>query len=890
MVDPIRGAMEPRPLHPDHGSGEADIESVTDEIDEAQPQDATAEPGVPSVIAQLGVEARAEYIRARQRLGLADEPAERLGTVGRYRLEAELGRGGMGIVFRASDPELDRPVAIKLVQAVPFARYDKLRTRLLREAKVLAKLTHPNVVRVYDCGQHEGEVYLAMELVEGATLRDWQRGRSRSSILDAYQQAARGLAAAHELGITHRDFKPDNALVASDGRVLVGDFGLAGVLAGDELRTEGSAPEASPGERVSATRSGALLGTPTYMAPEQLRGEVATPLSDQFAFCVSLWEALTGLRPFEGDKREELLEQIEQRRVRGSERLPRRLRARLMRGLAVEPDARFGHLQELAEALMPRRGRMVTAAALSVSLGVGLVVGAWFSREDPPPCVLPAMLDNIAAMPEWERVRERPELGPLYEDLQDLTQSMRAEAETLCQTSTDDEVVRREWLKSWIDYLRFTLADEPEKDLGSLQEAIRLIENERWHGPPQRRLAEGVDKLLHKSYVLQLNNDLQGALSRATDALTETGAQDLERASTHQRRGRILALMGRHGEAMTAYREATSHSKTAFPSFSSRAFLGTELLAAKTAAMRLGELERARDFLAAAHGSLNYLHEPLLSPRRADYHEILAAILKHEGKLDAALVHQAYAVLVFVWWREPLDLGRGYVNLGTIFELRNHGTDIDLARFWYERALETLADRPWSPEWFQAAFNLGHWLVQNGRKDEWPRAKSLLERVHANSGDAKPSALTDLVLLAIKEEDATTAHALAGELEALLHGDSSRSLSAERRIDAWQNIATAHAMAADLAAFENARAAFDHVLEGPKPAQVDDIQQETAALDLTAAGLLKDTAPERALDLATSVQAYLVPLPEARRPPGMLEATEKLITELRTSISPSTHP
>lgn len=890
-----------RRLHPHQGSGEADIGSVTDEIDEAQPQDATAEPGVPPAIAQLGVEARAEFIRARQRLGLGDAPTEPLGIVGRYRLDAELGRGGMGIVFRASDPELDRPVAIKLVQSVPFARYDKLRTRLLREAKVLAKLAHPNVVRVYDCGQHEGEVYLAMELVEGATLRDWQRGQSPRSILDAYQQAARGLAAAHDLGITHRDFKPDNALVASDGRVLVGDFGLAGVPAGDELRTEGSSndatpSEATPREHVSATRTGALLGTPTYMAPEQLRGEVATPRSDQFAFCVSLWEALTGARPFAGEQREALLEQIEQRRVQGAERLPRRLRTRLMRGLAVEPEARFDHLRELADGLVPRRGRAVLAVGVAASLVVGVGVGRWLS-EEPVPCELPVLLDHVARMPEWERVREQLEnasLVPSYDRLVGLFEGMRSEAEVLCRPTDDEGIARQEWLRMRIHRLESTLESNALQDPALLQEAIEYIESERWSAPPPRSLDKEVVGQLQHSYSLRMNNALQGALDMADLALKASDDdQHVELALVHRWRGRVLALQGRHDEAMNAYGEAIIQAEIA--SYAD-ARLETELLAAKTAVMRLGDLDRARDSLNRAYGLLDRLCEPWLSPRWADYHEVLAAILKRDALLDVALKHQWYALLIRSWWGGVFNIGTGYANLGTIHEWRARDSDFELARINYERAFETLQPVSSSPEWLEAAFNLGHWLVQNGNEAEWQRAELLLQKVRAKSNDARLSALTELVMLSIYKDDAKEARALAQELEVALRdtSPSKPSVSEERRLDAWQNVTAAYALAEEPAAFEGARAAFGCVVQEAvargSTAQIDDVQQQTALLDLTAAFDLKEAAPERALALANSVRDYLTPLPSEKRPLDMLEAVEKLITELRTSTPPATHP
>ncbi len=891
MVEPIHGAMEPRTLHPDHGSGEAGIETVMDEIDEAQPQDATAETRVPSGITRLGVEARAEYIRTRQRLGLSDGPLERLGTVGRYRLEAVLGRGGMGIVFRASDPDLDRPVAIKLVQAVPFARYDKLSTRLLREAKVLAKLTHPNVVRVYDCGQHEGEVYLAMELVEGATLRDWQQGKGRRSILDAYQQAARGLAAAHDLGITHRDFKPDNVLVASDGRVLVGDFGLAGVVAGDELRTEGSFPDGSPGERVSATRTGDLLGTPMYMAPEQLRGKAATSLSDQFAFCVSLWEALTGMRPFEGEKREELLEQIERGRMRGSERLPRRLRGLLLRGLAVEPTARFERLQELAVALGPPRGRVV--AALSVSLAVTLGVVAWLSMREPP-CDLDDVVQRVEAMPAWGRLQEGLEdarLAPSYDRLRTLFEEMSEEASAVCRPTDDEQARRRDRVEMRLKYLGALVESPVIEDPAMLPDEIVILE--QWPAPPPRPVDPDVKDSLHESDVHRLNNHLDRALQSIDDVVAAAGESDLELAFAYQRRGRVLAPLGRYGEAMDAFLEAEGRADAA--SYDD-ARLESELLAAEIAAMRINDLDRARQSLDNVSRLLRRLQEPSLSLRRASYHEIWAAVLKRENNFDDALIHQKQAIFMRGWWRDAVEVAMGYINLGTIYELRLHDHDLVLARECYENALQALAEQRSSPEWFEAAFNVGHWLVVYGEDSDWQTAEDLLNQVRAGSNDAAPSALTDLVLLEIQRENAAAAMSRARELEAMLNedaGSNAPSILPERGFGAWLTVANAHSLAKDLPGFEAARAtveriAQDAIAHDSLPA--DEVRLQVRALDLTAAEHLKQAAPERALALATSVREYLAPLPEESRTPGMLEATDTLIAELRTSMSPENSP
>jgi eukaryotic-like serine/threonine-protein kinase len=216
------------------------------------------------------------------------------GRVGRYQLCEELGAGAMGVVYRARDPRLDRAIAIKLVRhggATPAGS-----ARLLREAQAMARLCHPNVVPIFDVGPAGGAVFLAMPLLEGGTLRSWLSDRPRSvdAILDRFVAAGRGLAAAHGAGLVHRDFKPDNVLLDADGEVHVGDFGLAR-LAGDEPGSVEPADELSVDE---LTRTGAVVGTPPYMAPEQLRGLPIDARADQFSFCVALWEAIFGERPF----------------------------------------------------------------------------------------------------------------------------------------------------------------------------------------------------------------------------------------------------------------------------------------------------------------------------------------------------------------------------------------------------------------------------------------------------------------------------------------------------------------------------------------------------------------------------------------------------------------
>ncbi|NPC86915.1 protein kinase, partial [Pyxidicoccus fallax] len=333
-------------------------------------------------------------------------------TLARYVVLERIGRGAMGEVYAAYDPELDRQVALKLLR--PGGQHvEDLRVRLLREAQALARLAHPNVVTVHDVGVCDDRVFLALELVEGATLSEWLKApRSPREVLRVFHDAGRGLAAAHAAGLVHRDFKPANVLVGQDGRVRVTDFGLARPSnRGLRLRSVASPPRA-PGAPSPLTRTGALVGTPAYMAPEQQQGHGVDAQSDQFSFCVALHEALYGVRPFEGDSLEELGRAAREGRLRAPERevkLPARVRRAVLRGLRASPEERFPSMDALLAELEPPRSSRVRAwvasSAAAASL-LGLAAGYVVAHRREARCAQEAdKLSTVWSPERRERIR-----------------------------------------------------------------------------------------------------------------------------------------------------------------------------------------------------------------------------------------------------------------------------------------------------------------------------------------------------------------------------------------------------------------------------------------------------------------------------------------------------
>ncbi len=327
--------------------------------------------------------------RSRARVERALFGHERAAMLGRYEILEPVAGGGMGLVYAAYDPELDRKVALKVLhpELVPEAGGHE---RLLKEARALARLNHPNVVAVYDVLSHDGQVVVVMALLPGETLESWEQRTRRTprEIIDAYRQAGEGLAAAHSVDVIHRDFKPSNAIIGPDGHVRVLDFGLARMTS-DVVVDHVSHRRAAA---LSKTVSGAFLGTLAYASPEQMFGRNVTAASDQFSFCVSLHRAIEGVAPFEGDTLPELFANIERGEVRlasDGRRVPVWLRQLLRRGLSADPAQRFQSMTVLLGELRRARGWQrwkwpVASATLVVTTAVvvPLLVGRG-NAQDP---------------------------------------------------------------------------------------------------------------------------------------------------------------------------------------------------------------------------------------------------------------------------------------------------------------------------------------------------------------------------------------------------------------------------------------------------------------------------------------------------------------------------
>lgn len=470
-------------------------------------------------------------------------------TIGRYVVLERIGAGAMGQVFAAWDPQLDRKVALKVLKNAVSS--DEHQARLLREAQTLARLSHPNVVTVFDVGRWEGQRFIALEFVDGGSVREWLGAQSRDvkDVLSVFLEAGRGLSAAHQAGVVHRDFKPDNVLVRGDGRAQVTDFGLASESA-DRVD---DGPVLEPG--ASLTGTGALLGTPAYMAPAQLDGAPATAASDQFAFCVALFEALTGQRPWSGSTVESL---------RGAMRdgpapafpnvseVPLPIRKAVLRGLSVQEAARWPSMVALLDALQPVSARRSPTAlglvVLAMVGGLALVFGR-ASVEVETKC--PPSAERLAGV--WdEAVRGKvaavfaPSTAPWATSL---SASVTAALNTYAQSWTRQHAetceatwVRKEQSEHALD-LRMRCLDERRSELAAVTRYLSQLEPTALDQAPA--VLRGLTSLERCVDATRLERNSQALSAEALASAQTTRAKVLE--------AKVLYDSGRFQEAEATF-------------------------------------------------------------------------------------------------------------------------------------------------------------------------------------------------------------------------------------------------------------------------------------------------------------------------------------------------
>ncbi|MEM6996093.1 MAG: serine/threonine-protein kinase [Myxococcota bacterium] len=518
-------------------------------------------------------------------------------AIGRYRVTGQLGVGGMGRVLRAHDPTLDRDVALKVLRVQSGTRPNSAaRARLVREAQALAQLSHPNVAEVFDVETSEDQVYIAMELLEGETLGQWLKpARTAAEVCAVYEAAGRGLAAAHEAGLVHRDFKPANVMVGA-GRVRVLDFGLVrGLSEGGPSQSEGGPlPEASGDRhaRVSEdalTQAGAVMGTPAYMAPEQHIGGGTDARTDQFAFCVSLFEALAGSRPFSSVDLETLLDQKLHcdLQTRLPATVPRALRQAIVRGLSPKKADRFPTMAPLLDLMRPRfassRARWVGGVGALVA-----VAGAatWSVGQASSPCAQVAETavwtdDKGAAVRQAMRTAD-PEGGEAAFASADAalaaySNDWVAARLALCHSATEQSEGESDRRLACLETQRRTasalvsiLTDVDGEVLPRATKAIAALppvaKCDSGRGPASEAASEmdddpeteSIRQEIARSLALEMSGQYEEAAASAEVALAAARATDYERlvGEASFRLGRAQGYRGLYIESERALREA----------------------------------------------------------------------------------------------------------------------------------------------------------------------------------------------------------------------------------------------------------------------------------------------------------------------------------------------
>ncbi len=692
-------------------------------------------------------------------------------ALGRYRLLNRLGHGGMGTVYAAFDDHLDRKIAIKLIHPKLFDK-GEIHERTLREARALARLSHPNVVHVYEVGELEGQLFVAMEFLAGPTLRDWlEDGQKRSwqEILAVLQQAGQGLAAAHAEGIIHRDFKPHNVMFGAEGRVRVLDFGLARM---DDTELEPDTLEPEPAASVAdlphgqLTRTGTLIGTPAYMAPEQLERRRADARSDQFSFCVTLHEALYRDRPFQGRTLAQLLDGI--RRAVPVEpprdsSVPAWLRKVVLRGLAPEPEHRFESMQALLDALADdpalRRRKWWMGVGLVGLLG-GTVWGLAQTGETRAR-VCAGMDEELAGV--WDDDRraqvktafEATKLGyasstwlRVESGLDQYTREWVAMRTRVCEASQRGEQsgelldLRMACLDERLLHVRETVTLLAAADEAILEKAVEMVAglpmlescddvealSAEVPPPPDAELARRVstlDEQLIEADVLLRAGKYEKGLEIADAVVDEAEQLDYlplrVRAWRHQ--GELLRKLAKFDAAETSLARAFDAA------LALRMFADAASVSARLTCVTGSDLERHEDGRRWARVAEPLSRAAGTSAATVQYLECITATATAEGNYEESLGYAEHALAIqeTSLGAEHIDVASALHNLGIVL---NDKGEYPGARSHLERAL-AIKERvlgPDHPELVNTLSSLGVAAVYSG---DYPAARSFFERALA---------------------------------------------------------------------------------------------------------------------------------------------------------------
>ncbi len=703
---------------------------------------------------------------------------------GRYLILDQLGRGGMGVVYKAYDPELDRRVALKLLSVKKDSQSlaDRARDRLLREAQALAKLSHPNVVSAFDVGTLDEDVFVAMELVEGKSLGDWIREEKPDcwQTVTVMVAAGRGIAAAHQAGLIHRDIKPDNIIVGDDGRVRVLDFGLARAanLDSSEPKAEDASatvpsngPSNGPNHAIasdsqvevryetskllsSLTLDGTVMGTPGYMAPEQyLGGSKLDEHTDQYSFCVTLYEALYGSRPHRASTFKELKTKVTTRPpdpLPGDVTLPSRLRRILLRGLSIAKPERFPNMDALLAELSwdprtnKRRVLSIIAAVVLLALGFG-GAAAWQAQRQRLCQGAEQQVDPVWGLAQKKAVRaafvatEKTYAPDTFLRVEKILNEKAAAWVAMRTEACEATHIRGEQSQALLDKRMQCL----DRRLGAMQALTHLFAT----GTDGEVLEKAVKASFELASLKQCADAeaLSAAVPPPEDPAVRVQVKalhkQLDRALAFERAGKIrdgLAI------AITAAQQAESIN---YAPAQAEAFMGLGLLqsqggkakeAEETLNRAIDAATAARDDQILAQAALEQIY--VVGYQRARYDEALGT-----RQLVAALVKRS--------GNDPSDRGSLLSNLGVTLWAKGSYAE---AQVYFEQALsayETGTGKD-SPLVASALNNLGNVLAEQKQyqaaRKHYERAKDISEKIF---GPDHPDLGRDLINLSTVVHD-----------------------------------------------------------------------------------------------------------------------------------------